>query len=119
MEPNEKQLFDMIDNAREDNGCAPLKQDPGLTTSARGTAVSRAKTGSGINDTSGPQVGAGGDNMTAQQAYNKLMSDSRSTVLDCSKTTLGVGFGTAERCTLWLLTCVSSTDRNAWVANFS
>ena len=117
MQPNEKQLFDMIDNARADNGCAPLKQDPGLTNSARGTAGSRAKTGSGMNDTSAPQVGAGGDNMTAQQAYNKLMSsDSRSTVLDCGKTTLGVGFGTAKHCTLIIIAC---TDRNVWVANFS
>jgi len=119
MAPNEKQLFDMIDNARADNGCAPLKQDPSLTTSARGTAGSRSKTGSGMNDSSGSQVGAGGDKMSAQQAYDDLMADSKGTVLNCSLDTLGVGFGTSERCTLWLLGCIASTDRNVWVANFS
>ncbi|MEV0794744.1 hypothetical protein [Kribbella sp. NPDC050459] len=115
MDANEKQLFDMIDNARVDNGCARLKQDPSLTNSAEGTAGSRAKTGSGMNDSSGSQVGAGGDKMSAQQAYDDLMADSKGTVLNCSLDTLGVGFGTAERCTL-LLFC---TDRNVWVANFS
>ena len=115
MDADEKQLFDMIDNARVNNGCARLKQDPALTNSAEGTAGSRAKTGSGMNDSSGSQVGAGGDKMNAQQAYDDLMADSKGTVLNCGLTTLGVGFGTAPRCTL-LLFC---TDRNVWVANFS
>ncbi|MEV6894827.1 hypothetical protein [Kribbella sp. NPDC051137] len=119
MNANEKQLFDLIDNARVNNGCARLKQDPNLTDSAEGTASSRAESGSGMNDPSGSQVGAGGDKMTAQQAYNTLMSTSRSTILSCSRTTLGVGFGTAKRCTLQLLVCLSYTNRNAWVANFS
>jgi hypothetical protein len=120
MDANEQQLFDLIDNARVNNGCAPLKQDPSLTGNARATAGSRAKTGSGMNDTSGSQIGAGADKMTAQQAYDKLMSQSRSTVLNCNLTTLGVGFGTAERCTLPILIgCLNYTDRNAWVANFS
>ncbi|WP_410789823.1 hypothetical protein [Kribbella sp. C-35] len=120
MDANEQQLFDLIDNARVDNGCARLKEDPSLTNSAEGTAGSRAKTGSGIDDSSGSQVGAGGDKMTAQQAYDRLMSTSRSTVLSCGLKTLGVGFGTAPRCTAKLLgICLSSTDRNAWVANFS
>ena len=116
MTSDELQLFDMIDSARKSNGCAPLEQDPSLTNSARGTAGSRAKTGSGMNDTSGSQVGAGGDNMSAQQAYDKLMSGSRDTVLNCSMTTLGVGFGTQQHCTLIIIAC---TDRNVWVANFS
>ncbi|NIK62342.1 hypothetical protein [Kribbella shirazensis] len=119
MAPNEKQLFDLIDNARVSNGCAPLKQDPALTNSARGTAGSRAKTGSGMDDSSGSQVGAGGDRMSAQQAYDRLMSSSRSTILNCGRTTLGVGFGTEERCTLQIITCLRYTDRNVWVANFS
>ncbi len=119
MQPNEKQLFDLIDNAREDNGCGPLLQDPSMTGNARATAGSRAKTGSGMDDSSGSQVGAGADKMTAQQAYDRLMTSSRSTVLNCNLTTLGVGFGTAKRCTLQILACLAYTDRNAWVANFS
>jgi hypothetical protein len=116
MNSTEKQLFDLIDNARVNNGCARLQQDPSLTKTAEGTAGSRAKTGSGMDDSSGSQVGAGGDNMTAQQAYNRLMSTSRATVLSCSLTTLGVGFGTKEHCALIIVVC---SDRNAWVANFS
>ena len=46
MSPDELQLFDMIDSARQQNGCAPLEQDPSLTNSARGDAKSRAKSGS-------------------------------------------------------------------------
>jgi hypothetical protein len=120
MDENEQQLFDLIDNARVNNGCARLKQDPTLTNNAEATAGSRAKTGSGMDDKSGSQIGAGGDKMSAQQAFDKLMSGSRGTVLNCSLTTLGVGFGTAERCTIPILIgCLGSTDRNAWVANFS
>ncbi|WP_238332326.1 CAP domain-containing protein [Kribbella jejuensis] len=120
MDANEKQLFDLIDNARVNNGCGRLLQDPSLTNSAEATAGSRAKTGSGMNDPSGSQIGAGGDKMTAQQAYNNLMSNSRSTVLNCGLTTLGVGFGTAQRCTIPIIIgCLGYTDRNVWVANFS
>ncbi|MBP2355171.1 uncharacterized protein YkwD [Kribbella aluminosa] len=122
MQPNEKQLFDLIDNARVNNGCASLKQDPSLTGGARSTADSRATSGSGMNSSSDSQAGAGGDKMTAQQAYNKLMSSSSSssTVLNCGLTTLGVGFGTAQRCTIPIIIgCLGSTDRNAWVAKFS
>lgn len=116
MTADELQLFDMIDSTRKNNGCAPLEQDPSLTNSAEGTAGSRAQTGSGMNDSAGSQVGAGGDKMTAQQAYNDLMQDSRATVLNCGLKTLGVGFSTKRHCTLFLLGC---TDRNVWVANFS
>jgi hypothetical protein len=48
-----------------------------------------------------------------------MMSQSRSTVMNCGLTTLGVGFGTAQRCTLQVIACLSWTDRNSWVADFS
>ncbi|TDO66696.1 hypothetical protein EV651_104263 [Kribbella sp. VKM Ac-2571] len=120
MNADEQQLFDLIDNARVNNGCARLKEDPSLTDSAEATAGSRAKTGSGMDDPDGSQVGAGGDKMTAQQAYDRLMSSARSTVLNCNLTTLGVGLGSAKRCTFpVLIGCLGYTDRKAWVANFS
>ena len=96
MDANEQQLFDLIDNARADNGCARLKEDPSLTSGARSTAQSRATSGDNLNGSSGSQVGAGGDGMTAQQAYNQLMKKYKSQVLDCGRTTLGVGMKSAD-----------------------
>jgi hypothetical protein len=116
MDANEMQLFTLIDNARVNKGCTRLKQDPSLTNSAEGTAGSRAKTGSGMDDSSGSQIGAGGDDMSAQQAYDDLMADSSGTVLNCSLDTLGVGFGTSRHCSLIIIVC---NNRNVWVANFS
>ncbi|WUJ75131.1 hypothetical protein OG809_18070 [Kribbella soli] len=118
MTSDELQLFNMIDNARVDQGCAPLKQDPNLTGGARGDAGSRAKSGS-VNATGSSMSAAGGDKWTAQKAYNQMMSQSRSTVMNCGLTTLGVGFGTAQRCTLQVIACLNWTDRNSWVADFS
>ncbi|GAA1600580.1 hypothetical protein GCM10009804_66500 [Kribbella hippodromi] len=116
MNGTEKQLFDLIDNARVDNGCARLKQDPNLTSGARSTATDRASSGRSLNS----GTGAGGDKMTAQQAYNRLMKNAKSTVLDCGLTTLGVGFDSEPRCQLEIITCIGGwTDRNAWVAKFS
>ncbi|MDX2967590.1 spore germination YkwD domain-containing protein [Kribbella solani] len=111
MTSTEKQLFDLIDNARVDNGCARLKQDPSLTGGARSTASDRAASGQNLNS----GTGAGGNKMTAQQAYNRLMKNAQSTVLNCGLTALGVGFDSKQTCTL-LIIC---TDRNAWVAKFS
>ncbi|MGW6201374.1 hypothetical protein ACWF0M_34865 [Kribbella sp. NPDC055110] len=120
MDSNEQQLFDLIDNARVNNGCARLKEDPSLTNSAEATADGRAKSGDSLNSGSGSQVGAGGDGMTAQQAYNQLMNRYKSTVLDCGRTTLGVGMKSADHSTgiLCPLIC-GSAKRYAWVANFS
>jgi hypothetical protein len=120
MDANEQQLFDLIDNARVNNGCARLKEDPNLTKGAETTAQSRATSGDNLNSSSGSQVGAGGDGMTAQQAYNQLMKKYKSQVLDCGRTTLGVGMKSADHDTgiLCPLIC-GSAARNAWVANFS
>ncbi|TDW79736.1 hypothetical protein EV137_8077 [Kribbella pratensis] len=120
MNADEQQLFDLIDNARVNNGCARLKEDPSLTSGARSTAQSRATSGDNLNSSSGSQVGAGGDGMTAQQAYNQLMKKYRSQVLDCDRTTLGVGMKSATHKTglLCPIVCGSAT-RYAWVANYS
>jgi hypothetical protein len=116
----EMQLFSMIDNARVANGCAPLKQDPNLTGGARSDATDRAKSGKNLNSSSGSKLGAGGDNMTAQQAFDQMMSSSRSTILSCGLTTLGVGTQGADYSTgvLCPLICSDKT-RVAWVADFS
>ncbi|HZX06800.1 hypothetical protein [Kribbella sp.] len=120
MDSNEKQLFNLIDSARVNNGCAALKQDPSLTSGAEATAASRAQSGNNLNSSSGSQVGAGGDGMSAQQAYNQLMKKYKGSVLDCGRTTLGVGMRSADHSTGILCPLICGTAaRNAWVANFS
>jgi hypothetical protein len=116
MTGNELQLFNMIDNARVNHGCAPLQQDPDLTSSARSDAVRRSKSGS-TNSTDSSKTTAGGDEVTAQQAYNQMMSQSRSTVLNCGLTTLAVGLGTTDHCKI-LLCLTGTAKRYAWVADF-
>jgi hypothetical protein len=119
MTSDELQLFDMIDNARVNNGCARLEQDPDLTLSARSDARSRSRSTSNLNDGSSSMSAAGGDDFTAQQAFNKMMSQSRSTILNCGLTTLAVGRGTTEYCKVPVLCLTGTTDRNAWVADFT
>jgi hypothetical protein len=120
MNGDEQALFDMIDNARVNNGCARLKQDPSLTGGARSTAGDRASSGKNLNSGSGSQAGAGGDGMSAQAAYNQMMKNSRSTILNCGLTTLGVGTRSADYSTGLLCPLICSTkSRNAWVADFS
>jgi hypothetical protein len=94
-----------------------------LTNAARSTADSRAESGNNLNSGSGSQVGAGGDGVkTAQQAYEQLMKNHKSTILDCSRTTLGIGQEDAQHSTGVLcpvpILC-STTTRYAWVGNFS
>lgn len=123
MDSDEMQLFNLIDNARVNNGCARLKQDPNLTTGARSDADNRASTGKKLNSGSGSSAGAGGDGMSAQQAFNQMMDDSNDTILNCSLTTLGVGTGDATYRSGGILCgigfCTSTKTRVAWVADFS
>jgi hypothetical protein len=116
MTGDELQLFNLIDNARVDNGCARLKQDPNLTASARAEAGDRALSGNNLDS----GTGAGGDNMTAQQAFDRMMNNSRSTILNCGLTTLGVGAQGSphDSGVLCPLLCSKKT-RVAWVADFS
>jgi uncharacterized protein YkwD len=118
MKTNELALFNLIDEARQSNGCAPLQRDSDVTAGARGDADNRAESGS-VNASGSSMSAAGGDNWTAQKAFNQMMSQSRSTILNCGLKTLGVGFGTAPHCTVEVLWCLSSADRNAWVADFT
>jgi uncharacterized protein YkwD len=118
MKANELALFNLIDEARQDNGCAPLQRETDLTVGARSDAGDRAESGS-VNATGSSMSAAGGDNWTPQKAFNQMMSQSRSTIMNCGLTTLGVGFGTAPHCTVEVLWCLSEADRNAWVADFT
>jgi hypothetical protein len=121
MNSDELQLFNLIDNARVNAGCARLEQDPGLTDAARADAGNRAESGA-TNSASGSASTAGGDNWSAQQAFNQMMTQSKSTVLNCGLTTLGVGRKSAKYCNAINLLGIclgSKPTRVAWVADFS
>ncbi|WP_460666889.1 CAP domain-containing protein [Kribbella swartbergensis] len=121
MTAEELQLFDMIDAARVENGCAPLEQDPSLTDGARSDADERAESGA-VNSSGSSKTTAGGNSWTAQQAYNQMMTQSRSVVLNCNLDTLGVGRETARYCSRFNLfgICIGTWNtRVAWVADFS
>jgi hypothetical protein len=120
MTADELKLFNMIDDARVSNGCAPLEQDPDLTDAARSDAADRAESGA-VNSSGSSKSTAGGNSWTAQQAYDQMMAQSKSTVLNCNLKTLGVGKETYKYCTTDLLgICIGSRPtRVAWVADFT
>ncbi|MGW6278246.1 hypothetical protein [Kribbella sp. NPDC055071] len=121
MDSDEIQLFNLIDNARVNNGCRRLEQDPNLTRGAESEAGDRANSGS-VNSSGSSKSTAGGNSWSAQQAYDQIMAQSRSTVLNCGLTTLGVGRDTHQYCTAvdLLGICLGSKPtRVAWVADFS
>ena len=122
MTADELQLFNMLDSARTSNGCAPLEQDPNLTDRARSDATSRTKSDSKLNASGASMTAAGGDEWTAQDAYNQMMAQSKSTVLNCNLTTLGVGKAVKPYCdSIGLFgICIGSTvNRVSWVADFT
>ncbi|WP_238158064.1 CAP domain-containing protein [Kribbella voronezhensis] len=116
MTADEQQLFSLIDDARVQNGCAPLARDSNLTGNARNEAVDRADTGD-VSSTEQSKASAGGEDMSAQAAFDRLKSRSSSTLLNCGLRELGVGRDTAKYQTCFLLFCSNHT-RVAWVADF-
>jgi hypothetical protein len=122
MTSDELQLFDMIDNARVDNGCAPLEQDPGVTGGARSDAASRTKSSTRLNASGSSMSAAGGDSWSAQQAYDQMMTQSKNVILNCNLKTLGVGRAAAPYCPsvgLFGLCLTSKPTRVSWVADFT
>ncbi|TDD12385.1 CAP domain-containing protein [Kribbella turkmenica] len=119
MTADELELFDMIDAARVRNGCAPLEQDPNLTGGARAEAEDRAESGA-VNSYTDSKTAAGGDNWSAQQAFDQMMAQKKSVVLNCNLKTLGVGMDDAryKACMLGPVLCTTRT-RVAWVADFT
>ena len=118
MSADEASLFSKIDSARQSEGCAPLRRNNALSDNAEDEAGSRAK----ANDfsASGSEAAAGGKDMSAQTAFDRLMDQSSGTVLNCGLDELGVGRGTAEYCSALL--CVGSlgeATRVGWVADFN
>ncbi|TDC13303.1 hypothetical protein E1261_44870 [Kribbella albertanoniae] len=118
MDSNELQLFNKINNARADNGCAPLKRSTSLTRSSEAEAKQRAADDTLDDGNTSSKAAAGGDNWSADRAFDRMMSQNKPTLLNCGLTTMSVGRGTAtyERCTLFLI--CSDRTRVGWVATF-
>jgi uncharacterized protein YkwD len=116
MSPEEMKLFSLIDTARTDKGCAPLQRNSNLSAGARSDAQSRAENGN-VSDSGPSMAAAGGDNWDAQTAFNRMMNQNSSVILNCGLTTLGVGRGTATYRSCVLIWCSTKT-RVGWVADF-
>ena len=117
MSPEELQLFSLIDNARTDKGCAPLRRNTNLSGGARSDAQSRAINGN-VSASGASMAAAGGDNWAAQTAFNRMMDQNSSVILNCGLTTLGVGRGTATHDVCTLILFCSTKTRVGWVADF-
>ncbi|HET6293188.1 MAG TPA: hypothetical protein VFG33_07435 [Kribbella sp.] len=119
MDDQEQALFSKIDSARQSEGCAPLRRNNALSDGAENEAQSRAED----NDfsASGSEAAAGGEEMSADAAYKKLMDQSSGTLLNCGLKELGVGNAEAEHkggvlCGLGICT---KTQIVGWVADFN
>jgi uncharacterized protein YkwD len=117
MTADEQQLFTLIDNARVQNGCASLRRNSDLTGGARGDAGDRADSGD-VSSTEQSKASTGGEDMSAQAAFDRLKSRSSSTLLNCGLHELGVGRGTATYRTCAIFVICSTHTRVAWVAHF-
>jgi hypothetical protein len=117
MSPDELKLFSLIDNARTDRGCAPLRPNSNLSGGAQADADQRAKTGN-VSGSGSSMAAAGGDNWSAQTAFNRMMDQNSGTILNCGLHELGVGRGSSNHCTLRVGFCLASADRIGWVADF-
>ncbi|MFB6725694.1 hypothetical protein ACFCV3_36320 [Kribbella sp. NPDC056345] len=121
MDGNEMQLFNKINSARRSNGCADLKRDTGLTRSAESEAQERAEDNTANGGNTNSKATAGGDNWSADKAYDRMMSSNEGTLLNCGLTTMSVGrktasYRTGPLCGIGI--CTGTSTRVAWVAIF-
>ncbi len=114
----EVELFSLVDNARQDRGCAPLRRNSDLSNGAGSDADTRARNGQ-VSDGGNSYAATGGDGMSAKSAFDKLKSERGGTIFNCGLTELGVGRADRDHCVIDLgLACLSSKNRVAWVVDF-
>ncbi|MFF1818366.1 hypothetical protein ACFVWG_13785 [Kribbella sp. NPDC058245] len=121
MNGDELQLFNSINQARKNKGCAELKRDSSMTSSARVDAQNRADSNTANDGDTGSKATVGGDSMSAAKAYDQMLSENKATVLNCGFTTMAVGRGTKGYKTgplCGLLGVCENKTRVAWVAIF-
>ncbi|GAB3823710.1 hypothetical protein [Kribbella italica] len=118
----EVELFSLVDNARQDRGCAPLQRNSSLSNGAGSDADTRARNGQ-VSDGGNSYAATGGDGMSAKSAFDKLKSERGGTIFNCGLDELGVGRGDSTReeggalCDLLDVGCTERT-RVAWVVDF-
>jgi uncharacterized protein YkwD len=113
----EQELFSLVNNARQDRGCAPLRNNTGLDHGASDEAEQRAESGQ-VSATGSSKAAAGGKDMSAKSAFDKLKTESSSTIFNCGLKELGVGRGDYEYCTTQVILCLSKANRVGWVVDF-
>ena len=118
MSGDELQLFSLIDSARTDRGCAPLRRNSDLSDRAGNDAEGRASKGN-VNDGGSTMAAAGGDDWDAQKAFEQMMNDNADTVLNCGLSELGVGRESAEYCPVICIGGLGKATRVSWVADFN
>lgn len=114
MDGDEKALYDMIDSARRNKGCAELLPDSGLSDRSRSRAGQMAEDRSYSGGSGSQTTAGGGGSVSASSAYDQMMSNYGSTLLDCGLDRLGVGRAQDEDCLLFL--CSATTG---WAATFA
>ncbi|GAA1529879.1 hypothetical protein [Kribbella lupini] len=116
----EVELFSLVDNARQDRGCAPLQRNSDLSNGAGSDAETRAENGD-VSDGGNSFAATGGDGMSAKSAFDKLKSERAGTIFNCGLTELGVGRGDSTRkvgALCGLLGVCTEKTRVAWVVDF-
>lgn len=113
----ERELFSYIDSARQERGCAPLRNNSGLDHGASDEAQQRAESGQ-VSGTGSSKAAAGGKDMTAKSAFDKLKTESSGTIFNCGLKELGVGRGQDDYCTLQIIGCLNYDTRVGWVVDF-
>jgi uncharacterized protein YkwD len=116
----EVELFSLVDNARQERGCAPLRRNSNLSNGAGSDADTRARNGQ-VSDGGNSYAAAGGDDMSAKSAFDKLKSERGGTIFNCDLTELGVGRGDSTRkegALCGLLGVCTEKNRVAWVVDF-
>jgi hypothetical protein len=114
MFPRELELFNLIDNARVDRGCARLKRDSDLTGNARSYAENQA--GSGSNTTGGGTDAIAEAN-SPNAAFDALQQSYSGVLFDCGRDTLGIGFADVKPGVCDVVPVC--THERRWVADFS
>ena len=116
MSADEQRVFTMIDDARVEHGCARLGRDSALTQSARRHSQAEAERG-GSSTGDGSEAIAAAD--SPNDAYRKMMGLYARTLLNCDRTDLGIGYGSATGSLLCTpLGCVGEKTERRWSADF-
>lgn len=110
MSPQERELFNLINDARAEHGCNAARPNSGLSGSAQTYADKQAKGG---DNSPGDGTDATSASSSAQGAFNDMMNSYSGVLLDCGRTRLGIGYADDESCVF-----IICSTKYSWVADF-